>query len=151
MGSNLPVLPSFNISIPGKPDEHRTIDQSVIKIGRLPSAQLQIDHESVARIHAVIEVDEGVATIIDLGSSSGTFVNDERTNKRQLAPGDRVRVGDATIVMGGEAPAKGLVLPSPELVRAHLGAAFSPTNVFGVAAIVLRVDGVRRHAWSDDT
>jgi len=151
MGSNQRVLPSFTISIPGKPDERRTFDGAVIKIGRLPNAHLRIDDESVSRLHAVIEVEGDAITIIDLGSSEGTFVNDERTNKTTLSPGDRIRLGVATIVLDGEAASKGLVLPSPELVRARVGEAFSPTNVFGVAALVLRVDGVRRHAWSDET
>jgi predicted component of type VI protein secretion system len=142
---------TFTISILGKPDEQRIIDQSIIKIGRMPSAHLQIEDEEVARIHAVIEVaDDGAITIIDLGSTNGTFVNDERTNKKVLAPGDRIRIGPATIILES-APPKPLVLPSPEVVRERVGSSFSPTNVFGIAAIVLRVDGVRRHAWSDET
>jgi hypothetical protein len=143
-------LASFKISIPGKPDAQRTFDQSVIKIGSLPNAHLSIHDDAVARMHAVIEVSDDEVTVVDLGSSTGTFVNDERTNKRTLAAGDRVRIGPATIVLEPSED-RGLLLPSPELVRARLGAAFSPASVFGVAAIVLRVDGVRRHAWSDET
>ena len=142
---------SFKISIPGKPDEHRSFDQNVIKIGRIPNAHMSIDDESVARMHAVFEVEGDAITVIDLGSTSGTFVNDERTNKKRIAPGDRVRIGAATIVLEPAPPAKGLILPSPELVRTRIGDSFSPANVFGVAALVLRVDGVRRHAWSDET
>jgi len=144
-------LASFTISIPGKPDVHRTFDQDVIKIGRIPNAHLQIDDESVSRLHAVIEVAGDDVTIIDLGSSTGTFVNDERTNKKRLSPGDRIRLGNATLVVGDHVPARGLILPSPELMRARVGPTFSPASIFGVAAIVLRVDGVRRHAWSDET
>jgi len=54
-------------------------------------------------MHAVIEVEGDVATIIDLGSASGTFVNDERTNKKSLALGDRIRIGPATITLGARA------------------------------------------------
>jgi hypothetical protein len=42
-------------------------------------------------------------------------------------------------------------LPTAGVVNEHLGGAFAPTEVFGVAAIVLQVDGVRREAWSDAT
>jgi hypothetical protein len=145
-------LPSFTISIPGKPDEYRELDQDVIKIGRIASAHLRIDDESVSRLHAVVEVSGDDVTIIDLGSTEGTFVNDVRVNKKTLVLGDRVRIGRAVITLGeAHAPARALLLPSPELVRARVGSSFSPTSVFGVAAITLRVDGVRRHAWSDET
>ncbi len=101
-------------------------------------------------MHAVIEVEGDAVTIIDLGSTSGTFVNDERTNKKALVPGDRVRIGVATLTLE-PAPSRQLLLPSPAIVRDRIGSSFSPTDVFGVAAIVFRVDGVRRHAWSDET
>ncbi|HEY1955702.1 MAG TPA: hypothetical protein VGH28_08815 [Polyangiaceae bacterium] len=42
-------------------------------------------------------------------------------------------------------------LPTPEAVRAIVGESFRPTDVFGVAALVLHVDGIRREAWSDAT
>lgn len=151
MGSNQRVLASFTITAPGKPDEHRTLDEGILKVGRDPRSHIQIADESVARMHAVIEITkDGGVTVIDLGSSEGTFVNDERTNKKTLALGDRVRIGPATITLGSDS-ARPLLLPMPEIVRARVGSSFSPTEVFGVAAIVLRVDGVRRHAWSDET
>ena len=143
-------MTAFTISVPGKPDEHRTFDESIVKVGRDPRSHIQVADESVARMHAVIEIAEDAVTVIDLGSSIGTFVNDERTNKKTLALGDRIRVGPATITLG-HAPESPLRLPSPEVVRDRVGPSFAPTNVFGVAAIVLRVDGVRRHAWSDET
>lgn len=42
-------------------------------------------------------------------------------------------------------------LPTPEAVRAISGESFKPHDVFGVAALVLHVDGIRREAWSDET
>ena len=44
-----------------------------------------------------------------------------------------------------------LRLPTPEVVRSLLGESFRPSDVFGVAALVLHVDGVRREAWSHAT
>jgi hypothetical protein len=150
MGSNHRVLASFTITTPGKPDEQRSIDEGILKLGRDPRSHIQIADDAVARMHAVIEVTKDTVTVIDLGSSEGTFVNDVRTNKKELVLGERIRIGPATITLGPAAP-RALLLPSPELVRARVGPSFSPTDVYGVAAIVLRVDGVRRHAWSDDT
>lgn len=149
MGSNRRVLTSFTISFPGKPDEQRTLEEGILKVGRDPRSHIQIEDGDVARMHAVIEITKDAVTVIDLGSSNGTFVNDERTNKKALVLGDRIRIGPATITLGPAQP-QPLLLPSPELVRARVGPSFSPAEVFGVAAIVLRVDGVRRHAWSDE-
>ena len=56
-----------------------TLTQGVIKIGKVPSAHLQIDDESVSRMHAILEVDQaGAVHVIDLGSTRGTFVNGHR-------------------------------------------------------------------------
>jgi hypothetical protein len=42
-------------------------------------------------------------------------------------------------------------LPTPAVVRDEIGPAFDPKEIFGVAALVLQVDGIRREAWSDAT
>jgi hypothetical protein len=42
-------------------------------------------------------------------------------------------------------------LPTPEAIRAAVGESFAPSETYGVAALVLQVDGVRREAWSDET
>ena len=61
------------------------LDETPIKIGKLPSSHLRIEDAQVSRIHAVIEParDDGFH-IIDLGSSSGTFVNGEKVTKQKV-------------------------------------------------------------------
>ena len=62
-----------------------TLNQDIIKVGKLPSSHLRIEDENVSRMHAVIEVtspDE--IYIIDLGSASGTVVNGKKVNKTKL-------------------------------------------------------------------
>ncbi|MCA1783656.1 MAG: FHA domain-containing protein [Intrasporangiaceae bacterium] len=39
-----------------------------------------------------------VATVRDLGSTNGTFVNGERVSSRRLEEGDRVTIGRTTVV-----------------------------------------------------
>jgi TonB family protein len=49
-------------------------------------------------MHAVIEVAApGEVYIIDLGSASGTLVNDEKINKRKLQTGDVIQIGNKRI------------------------------------------------------
>ena len=130
-----------------------TLDEPVLKIGRVEGAQLHIEDNEVARMHAVIEVEGDNMTIIDLGSQNGTWVDGERVNKREITLGSRILVGQTTIVVErDDAPPeqRALLVPTPAIVRDRMGDAFAPTEVFGVCAIVLRVDGIRREAWSDD-
>ncbi len=70
----------------------------VIKVGKVPSSHLRLDDESVSRMHAVIEVTgPSDVSIIDLGSTRGTFVNGQKVNKAKLQTGDAVLIGDIRI------------------------------------------------------
>ena len=92
-------------------------DRDIIKIGRLASAHLKLDDPKVARIHAVIEATSDGAgfSIIDMGSTDGTFVNGQRVSKERLHDGDQIIVGDRRLVVsiGGEAVAS--VVPVPDI------------------------------------
>lgn len=71
---------------------------SVIKLGKVPSAHLKLDDETVSRMHAIIEVNgPGDVSIIDLGSTKGTFVNGQKVNKAKLQTGDTIMVGETRI------------------------------------------------------
>ncbi len=77
-----------------------TLNQDIIKVGKLPSSHLRIEDENVSRMHAVIEVtspDE--IYIIDLGSASGTIVNGKKVNKTKLQNGDEVVLGGSRVVV----------------------------------------------------
>ncbi len=62
-------------------------------VGRLLESQLCLLDPSVSRQHAKIDVRDGHATVFDLGSANGTFVNGERIQQAKLKPGDEVRFG----------------------------------------------------------
>ncbi len=89
-------------------------DREIIKIGRLASAHLKLDDPKVARIHAVIEASSGGDgySIIDMGSTDGTFVNGERVSKEKLADGDEVQVGDCKLIVSIEEVAESAPLKS---------------------------------------
>jgi diguanylate cyclase (GGDEF)-like protein len=64
-----------------------------VLIGRSSQAHIQIDHESVSRRHATVNVGEQRASVQDLGSTNGTYVNDEPVTERVLKDGDLIKVG----------------------------------------------------------
>jgi two-component system cell cycle response regulator len=66
-------------------------------IGRLPELDIPVETDSVSRRHARIVSKPDGWYVEDLGSTNGTFVNDERVERRVLKDGDIVRVGEAVL------------------------------------------------------
>jgi predicted component of type VI protein secretion system len=68
---------------------------SVVDVGREPSLPLHLDDDTqVSRRHARIAVQGGQVVVEDLGSTNGTYVNDQPIGSpRTLNPGDKVRIG----------------------------------------------------------
>jgi len=84
-------------------DEVRfTIDSDGIKkVGRDKSNQWQIDREKLSRFHAEVKLSDDELQVVDLNSTNGTFINDERLSPEEvykLSPGDRLRFGDIEFV-----------------------------------------------------
>lgn len=74
--------------------------QESIIIGRVLSADLQIDDPKSSRLHAVIEVqDPQNVFVFDLGSSNGTSVNGELIKEHKLKSGDLIFIGSTTIMV----------------------------------------------------
>lgn len=74
----------------------RLSQDGVTTVGRQAGVTLLIDHPSVSRRHAEIAYSNGSFLLSDLGSSNGTFLNDERLSQdrpRALEAGQRVRFG----------------------------------------------------------
>jgi hypothetical protein len=70
----------------------------VLVVGRLPDCHVVIEHPSVSKRHAVLRWDEpsARATIEDVGSKNGTFVNGAKQDSGQagIEDGDTVNFGD---------------------------------------------------------
>jgi DNA-binding winged helix-turn-helix (wHTH) protein len=68
-------------------------------IGRTPDCAVRIDSPQVSRHHARILIHEGQATVEDLGSKNGTFVEGARLDgPRRLKDGENVCVGPALLI-----------------------------------------------------
>jgi DNA-binding NtrC family response regulator len=76
-----------------------------VSLGRAVEADVCIDHPSVSREHAVLDID--AMTVTDLRSRNGTFVGGQRLaplEPLQLALGEAIQMGDVTILVHGDRP-----------------------------------------------
>jgi pSer/pThr/pTyr-binding forkhead associated (FHA) protein len=73
-----------------------------ILVGRAPSADVRIDDPRVSRLHARIEMRDDGVYVEDLGSRNGTLVDGAPVaSSRQLANGDEITIGTASIIFRG--------------------------------------------------
>lgn len=97
-----------------------TLNEPVIKIGKLASSHLRLEDETVSRMHAVVEVTgPGELQLIDLGSTRGTMVNGERINKAILKSGDQIHFGDTKVIVVFATGADNQATPAPVAVPAQ--------------------------------
>jgi diguanylate cyclase (GGDEF)-like protein len=79
------------------------LGQGTFDIGRSSRSDLPIDQESISRNHARIVWDGQRHVVEDLGSTNGTFVNDQNVKRQALRDGDQVKLGRSILkYMSGE-------------------------------------------------
>jgi FHA domain len=67
-------------------------------IGRAPECELRVDDTYASQQHARLFAKNSAWFVEDLGSTNGTFVNDQKlAAPAMLQPGDKVRVGQTVL------------------------------------------------------
>jgi pSer/pThr/pTyr-binding forkhead associated (FHA) protein len=79
-------------------------------IGRLPESEIQVRDGFISRVHAGIGHAGGSFTLKDLGSTNGTYRNGARVFECNLANGDKIQVGNATLIFEVDATGNQAVL-----------------------------------------
>lgn len=74
------------------------LDEGETVIGRSHRADIRIDDDSISRMHVKLALDGTSVSIEDLNSSNGTLVNGAKINTEQLRDGDKIRLGETTIL-----------------------------------------------------
>jgi pSer/pThr/pTyr-binding forkhead associated (FHA) protein len=69
------------------------IERGKTVIGRKEDCGLRIPLGEISRQHAVLMVDDRAATLRDLGSANGTYINNQRVREQELQPGDHIVIG----------------------------------------------------------
>lgn len=76
------------------------LEADEILIGRHGSADIRFPDMSVSRYHAVLYVSNGVWSVLDLDSKSGTFVNGRKIRSQvKLKDMDEIRFGTKTVII----------------------------------------------------
>lgn len=72
-----------------------------LTLGRSRTADVRVRDAHVSRVHARIRAGAGDATVEDLGSKNGVFVNGMRIDRRPwpLATGDEIVVGETSLAL----------------------------------------------------
>ena len=70
------------------------LGDQVVRAGRHPESDIFLDDITVSRRHVEIAPKDGGTYVMrDVGSLNGTYVNKERIDEVQLAPGDELQIG----------------------------------------------------------
>ena len=82
--------PKFEI--PEHPSQ--TFASGELTIGRAAGCQISLDDTFMSQLHARVSPSDGGIVVEDLGSTNGTYINQQRvTAEVQANAGDRVQLG----------------------------------------------------------
>jgi pSer/pThr/pTyr-binding forkhead associated (FHA) protein len=97
-GAGSPSTGSLVVHPPegGKPRAVRL--EGNMTVGRAPECDLRVDDTYASQQHARVFSRNGAWYVEDLGSTNGTFVNEQRlAAPAQLTPGDKIRIGTTVL------------------------------------------------------
>jgi diguanylate cyclase (GGDEF)-like protein len=95
-----PKVPCLGLVFPRDLHQCFKIGVAPRTIGCGQSADIVLNGEGIAPVHCRISVEEGRVLVEDLGSPSGTWVDDRRIAFTALAYGQMVRVGHYRFILG---------------------------------------------------
>src|SRR6478609_11384350 len=68
-----------------------------ISIGRADTCTICVNTDQVSRKHATVQAILGKYYLVDLRSTNGTFVNEQKVERAKLLDGDQIRVGKTVL------------------------------------------------------
>jgi pSer/pThr/pTyr-binding forkhead associated (FHA) protein len=93
-------MPKLTLRLNGLPLKEYELARERITIGRRSDNDIQLDDPTVSGIHAVLTLKPDLyldgafdVSIVDFNSTNGLRVNGERVQRKRLAVGDIIRIG----------------------------------------------------------
>ncbi len=75
------------------------LDKSEVVLGRSAEASFQIEDDGISRKHCKVHLgSNGHFQVVDLGSTNGTFLNGIRVSVATLQDGDKIQIGQNTVL-----------------------------------------------------
>jgi len=74
------------------------VSQPRVVLGRGVNCDIQLQDSEISRRHAMLEIKSDVATVIDLGSTNGTFVDGVRIHQKSIAAHEEFSLGTTTLM-----------------------------------------------------
>jgi type II secretory pathway predicted ATPase ExeA len=90
---------SLDIMLETEPKARIRLNTPRLLIGRHPWNDVQLDHDSVSRFHAMLVREGGYWTVVDLNSTNGIRVNEHNVRQQRLRHGDIVQVGSFQLAL----------------------------------------------------
>ena len=81
----------------------RLTSGAIKTVGRAPRADFILDVALVSRLHCRLTAGDDQLEVVDLKSTNGTYVNDQRIDSATLATGDRLRIGRVELTVDRQA------------------------------------------------
>ena len=69
------------------------LGKSTVTLGRATTNDIILTDTRISRNHAQVECTPQGCSVVDLGSSNGTRLNDERVERASMKPGDVLTLG----------------------------------------------------------
>lgn len=113
-------MPRIISKSPEFADQVFELSGDVLSVGRADSNQIQITHPSISSNHAELRNEGGDYRLVDLGSTNGSRVNDEKIEETMLRNGDVVMLGNILLFYESEVSVDAPPLPDAE-TRVDLG------------------------------
>jgi len=111
----LPMPIRVIVRNPGQSNREFSVEEREVTIGRAATNTVVLASSDVSSRHACVRAKDDRLTLVDLGSTNGTFVNGRRVQKRSnLSPSDEVVIATYRLVFSYEnqVPEKGDEDPS---------------------------------------
>jgi len=85
--------PTLTVTKGSFQDQVFDLDSLPVVIGRDPECDLFLNNMTVSRRHALIEEEDGVLVLKDLGSLNGTWIDGKIADHAELSDGTLVQIG----------------------------------------------------------
>ncbi|MGD8406335.1 MAG: FHA domain-containing protein [Anaerolineales bacterium] len=95
----------LEMSLPDGGKQEFELSKSQITLGRDPTNDIVLTDFKISRMHARIEIDaKGDVRLVDLESTNGSKVNDEKVSEAQLKAGDVITLGGISSITNWSIP-----------------------------------------------